>query len=87
MTILKFLKAKQKKHKRNKLYLLRIATTKKTTKFNHSIYLGSYVSNLKLYKLIYPEIISFLKLGANYAKQSSVISLFFLKKMLKQNRT
>lgn len=85
MTKLKFVKNNQKKNKVKKIYFLKIASTKKTTKFNHLINLGSYIANKKLYTFKYPLIISYSKLGSNLSKQVSLISLFYLKNILNKN--
>lgn len=82
MTKLKLLKNNKKKYK---LYNLKIANLKKTTKVNNLLNLGNYISNIKLYTFIYPKIISYSKLGSNISKQFSLISFYYLIKFLNKN--
>lgn len=84
MTKLKFFKDK-KQYKFKKVYFLKLADTKKTTKFNHSLNLGNYSSNLKFFIFKYPKIIFYSKLGSNISKQFPLISLFYLKNFLNKN--
>lgn len=84
MKKLKF-KLKKNTYKLKKIYSLDIFNTKKTTKFNNLLNLGNYISKIKLYTFIYPKIICSLKLGSNFSKQASLISLFYLKNFLNKN--
>lgn len=86
MTKIKFLiTKKRKKNLHKKIYFIRIANSNKTTKFNYNLKLGSYFPNVKLYKFIYYKIISYSKLGADFSKQFSLRSFFYLRKFLIKN--
>lgn len=86
MTKIKFLTTKKiKKNLNKKIYFIRIANRDKTTKFNSNLKLGGYFPNIKLYKFIYYKIISYSKLGADFSKQFSLRSFFYLKKLLLKN--
>lgn len=82
MTKLKFIVKNKKNHKLKKVYNI---NSKKTMKFNRQMKLGTYVPNIKLYIFVYSILISYLKLGYTFSKQFSLLSLFYLKKILKQN--
>ncbi len=79
MMKLKFIKNSPKKYKLNYIFML-----KSTKKKNFNI-LGKYIPSIKLYILKYPNIIFSLKLGYNHSKQSYLLSLFYLKKILEKN--
>lgn len=80
MKKLKFIIHTQKKFKLKKIYNVQLVTKK-----NNLIVLGSYLPNVKLYRFIYPSIISSSKIGHIFSKQFSLSSLFYLKKILKKN--
>nr|ANJ44349.1 ORF-C [Cyclospora cayetanensis]ANN13312.1 ORF-C [Cyclospora cayetanensis]ANN13341.1 ORF-C [Cyclospora cayetanensis]ANN13370.1 ORF-C [Cyclospora cayetanensis]ANN13399.1 ORF-C [Cyclospora cayetanensis] len=82
MAKLKFLKVK-KKHKQ--IFFLKLTKKKKTTKFNNSLFLGNYISNINIYIFLYLRIIFYSKLGVNNSKQFTLISLFYLKNFLNKN--
>lgn len=82
---LKFLLTKEKKHKFKKLYSLKLTSQKRSTKSKYLGNLGIYVPKLRFHMFMYSTIIPTLKLGYNFSKQSSVTSLYYLKKVLKRN--
>ena len=86
MTKIKFLITRKiKKNLHKKMYFIRIAKKDKTTKFNYNLKLGGYYPSVQLYKFMYYKIISYSKLGADFSKQFSLRSFFYLRKFLIKN--
>lgn len=84
MTKIKFyINKNKKKNDLKKIYFIKM----KNNNINYSkkLFLGSYISKIKLYIFIYIKIITYYKLANNFSKQFSLRSLFYLKKLLSKN--